>query len=66
MAPVEYHYGKFPPRTLNLEKIFPFIEPATLALGDYRGLLDAMPNAAVLLSPLITWSRLLKLGRLQS
>ena len=54
MPPVEYHYGKFPPPALDWAAIVPLIEPATLAIGEFKGLLDAIPNSHILLSPLTT------------
>lgn len=52
MPPVDYHYGKFPPKNLDWFKLVPYIGPASGALGDFRGLLNAIPNADVLLAPL--------------
>ena len=52
MPPVRYHHGKFPPSDLDWARIVPLIEPATLALGEFKGLLDAIPNPSVLLAPL--------------
>lgn len=52
MAAVRYHYGQFPPLDLDWARLVPGIGPAMLALGDFKGLLDAIPNADVLLSPL--------------
>lgn len=52
--PVKYHLGMFPPRQLDLQTLFPLIGPATNALGRYDGLLSAIPNKHVLLSPLTT------------
>ena len=54
MAAIPYHHGKFPPTGIDWERLVPLIGPATLALGDFRGLLDAVPDAWVLLSPLTT------------
>jgi len=54
MSPVNYHKGRFPPKDLDLERLFPLIGPATLALGDFRGTLDSMPDYRVLLSPIIS------------
>lgn len=53
-SPVRYHLGDFPPASLALEQLIPAIGPATIALGRYDGLLSAMPNKHVLLSPLTT------------
>lgn len=50
--PVSYHYDKFPPQNLDWIRIVPFIGPATLALGDFKGMLEAIPNPSVLLAPL--------------
>jgi Fic family protein len=52
--PVEYHYGKFPPKNLDWQKIIPHIGPANAALARYDGLLSSIPSPAVLLSPLTT------------
>ncbi|MCI4626120.1 MAG: Fic family protein [Candidatus Magnetoovum sp. WYHC-5] len=54
MAPVDYHYGKFPPSRLELERIISVIGPANAAIARYDGVLSAIPNANVLLSPLTT------------
>ena len=52
--PVSYHTGKFPPSKLDWERLIPLIGPANGALARYDGLLSAIPNADVLLSPLTT------------
>ena len=52
MPPVDYHYGQFPPKNLDWAQLVSYIGPASLALGDFRGLLNAIPNADVLLAPL--------------
>jgi Fic family protein len=52
--PVRYHTGKFPPQRMNWERLIPLIGPANAALARYDGLLSAIPNADVLLSPLTT------------
>ena len=54
MAPVNYHYSKFPPAMIDWDKMIAFIGPASAAVARYDGLLSAIPNSAVLLSPLIT------------
>lgn len=54
MAAVNYHDGKFPPRDFEWARLIPLIGPANAALARYDGLLQAIPNAAVLLSPLVT------------
>ena len=52
MPPVDYHYGKFPPENLDWLQLVPYIGSASGALGGFRGLLNAIPNADVLLAPL--------------
>lgn len=54
MSPVTYHTGQFPPGTLHWESLIPLLGPANAGLARYDGLLSAVPNAAVLLSPLTT------------
>jgi Fic family protein len=54
MTSVRYHEGMFPPRSINWSKLVPLIGPATAAIGRYDGLLAAIPNSSVLLSPLST------------
>ncbi len=51
---VHYHTGQFPPARLDWEVLVPLIGPANAALARYDGLLTAIPNADVLLSPLTT------------
>lgn len=51
-GPVHYHLGQFPPAKLDWERLIPLIGPANAALARYDGLLSAIPNAGVLLSPL--------------
>lgn len=53
MAPVPYHEGKFPPE-LDWASLVPFIGPASAAIARYDGILTAIPNPALLLSPLTT------------
>ena len=52
--PVKYHKGGFPPGRLDWERLVPLIGPANAALARYDGMLAAVPNPAVLLSPLMT------------
>lgn len=52
--PIHYHYDQFPPKTLDWEKLIPLIGPASAAIARYDGILSAIPNATVLLSPLTT------------
>ena len=54
MNAVKYHDGKFPPAQLDWTRLIPFIGPANAALARYDGVLSALPNAEVLLSPLTT------------
>ena len=51
---VQYHAGGFPPGFLDWLRLIPLIGPASAAVARYDGLLNAIPNAAVLLSPLMT------------
>ncbi len=53
-TPVGYHSGKFPPPTLDWERLIPLIGSANAGLARYDGLLTAIPNASVLMSPLTT------------
>jgi Fic family protein len=53
-TPVKYHIGEFPPQNLKWERIIPFLSSTSAALARYDGLLSAIPNAHVLLSPLTT------------
>ncbi|ACL05861.1 filamentation induced by cAMP protein Fic [Desulfatibacillum aliphaticivorans] len=52
--PVHYHHGKFPPVIDQWEEIVPLLGPAYASLARYDGILSAIPNAALLLSPLTT------------
>jgi Fic family protein len=52
--PVQYHEGDFPPKRIEWERLIPLIGPASAALARYDGTLTAVPNAALLLSPLMT------------
>lgn len=54
MSEVNYHYGQFPPHDFDFSKLMPLVGPANRAIARYDGLLSAIPNAAVLLSPLTT------------
>jgi Fic family protein len=53
-GPVHYHKGQFPPKDLDWERLVPLIGPANAAVARYDGMLAAIPNAHVLLSPLTT------------
>jgi len=52
MAPVQYHLGKFPPLDLDWGGIIPLIGPASAAIARFDGVLEAVVDANVLLSPL--------------
>lgn len=52
--PVHYHYGQFPPSDINWERLLPLIGPANAALAKYDGTLSVIPNANILLTPLMT------------
>ncbi len=54
MPPVYYHDGKFPPEIIDWGSLIPLIGPAAAAVARYDGTLSAIPNAAILLSPLTT------------
>src|SRR5690606_13101466 len=51
---VYYHLGAFPPTELDWPQLIPLLGPASAAVARYDGTLAAIPNAAVLLSPLTT------------
>ena len=53
-APVLYHLDGFPPANIDWARLVPLIGRANAALARYDGLIQAIPNAAVLLSPLTT------------
>src|SRR5665647_3218270 len=54
MPSVSYHEGGFPPEDLDWSALIPLIGPAAAALARYDGMLRAVPNPALLLSPLTT------------
>lgn len=54
MSAVKYHDGKFPPKQLDWEQLIPLVGTANAAVARYDGVLSAIPNASVLLSPLTT------------
>jgi len=53
-GPVRYHLGEFPPTGIDWAALVPLIGQAHAALARYDGLVAAIPNASVLLSPLTT------------
>jgi len=52
--PVHYHYGKFPPKDLDWNKLIPLIGPTSVALARYDGVLSAVPNPTILFTPFTT------------
>lgn len=52
--PVRYHLDGFPPQEFDWAELIPRIGRANATLARYDGLLSAIPNASVLLSPLTT------------
>lgn len=54
MAPVHYHESRFPPRELDWPRLIPQLGPAAAAVARYDGMLAAVPNPDILLSPLTT------------
>ena len=52
MPAVLYHLGQFPPPALDWPQLIPLLGPSSAAVACYDGTLAAVPNAAVLLSPL--------------
>ncbi|MET3926680.1 Fic/DOC family N-terminal domain-containing protein [Devosia sp. 2618] len=54
MPSVRYHLGKFPPKQIEWADLVPLIGRANASLARYDGLVAAIPNASVLLSPLTT------------
>ncbi|HEX2167412.1 MAG TPA: Fic family protein [Longimicrobiales bacterium] len=53
-SPVRYHEGGFPPSDLEWARLIPLLGPTSAAIARYDGLLAAIPNPDVLLSPLTT------------
>lgn len=51
--PVHYHLGKFPPTNLDPTRLLPLVGEARVALDTYNGIVSGIPNANVLLSPLM-------------
>ncbi len=49
---VPYHYGKFPPKSLNYEYLTPALTEAVASVAKYDALLDTVHNSDVLLAPL--------------
>jgi len=53
-TPIVYHVGGFPPAALSWDKLIPQLGPASAAVARYDGMLAAIPNPRVLLSPMTT------------
>ena len=54
IPPVHYQLDAFPPRDLDWRRLAPLVGRANAAVGNYNGLIKALPNPEVLLSPLVT------------
>ena len=54
MGPVHYHAGDFPPRDIDGKRLVPRLNPTATAVARYDGMLAAVPNPTILLSPLTT------------
>lgn len=63
--PVRYHFGKFPPKDIDWLRLIPLIGHANACLARYDGLLSAIPNSRVLLSPLITQEAVLSSNKIE-
>ena len=50
--PVKYHRGAFPPTKLDWDALIPLIGPTAAAVARYDGVLAAIPNPTLMLSPL--------------
>jgi len=50
--PVEYHRGAFPPTALDWNALIPLLGPTSAAIARYDGVLAAIPDPTLLLSPL--------------
>jgi len=57
--PVRYHLNEFPPTDIEWAHLVPLIGRANAALARYDSLVAAIPNANVLLSPLVMWEAVL-------
>lgn len=60
--PVPYHHGKFPTKSIDWQQLIPLIAPTAAAIARYDGVLAAIPNPAVLLSPLTSQEAVLSSG----
>ena len=52
MNPVHYNKEAFPPSNIDWPKLIPLIGETFAAVARYDGLLEALPNSSILLSPL--------------
>lgn len=50
---IQYHMDSFPPKNIDWVELVPLLSKATAAVARYDGLLNAIPNPSVLLSPLM-------------
>jgi Fic family protein len=50
--PVGYHHGAFPPSALDWNALIPLLGPTAAAIARYDGLLAAIPNPTMMLSPM--------------
>ena len=41
----KYHYGQFPPKELNYEKLLPSLSEAINTLARYDQVLQSLPNS---------------------
>lgn len=48
----QYHYGKFPPQTLDMARLIKPLTAATASLARYDQMLKGMHNSEILLAPL--------------
>lgn len=53
-TPVQYRLDAFPPKNIDWGRLIPLLGPAHAALARYDGLVSVIPNAKVMLDPLIT------------
>lgn len=51
--PVRYHEGKFPPKTIDWQRIAKPMERATMALARYDSFLGIIPDSSIMLSPML-------------
>lgn len=53
MTAIQYHAGSFPPKNIDWLELVPLLSKTTAAVARYDGLLNAIPNPDILLSPLM-------------